>query len=78
MGLLSTSKSIRTAQLARQKFAKDGNVYNAANPDALSDGDDLGRGELAGQVGTRTDIASRTTSLARQQYNPQNVYRVID
>ena len=48
--------------------------YVAGHPDALSTGDELGKGEVAGQVGGLTDIKTRETLLAKNKYNGNKTY----
>ena len=47
--------------------------YSATNPNALSDGDEKGRGETS-TIGTKTDIISRTTLAGVNQYNDAAPY----
>jgi hypothetical protein len=44
------------------------------NRDALSDGDDYGKGENDGNVGSATDIRLRTEVVARNKFNQKNGY----
>jgi hypothetical protein len=44
----------------------------------LSDGDDRGRGENNGSVGTKTDISERKTLQARNLYGPTNEYSSVN
>ena len=46
--------------------------YSATNPNALSDGDEKGKGENSGKIGSLTDINTRTESLSRNFYNGEN------
>jgi hypothetical protein len=49
-------------------------MYNASNPNALSDGDEKGKGENSGKIGSLTDINTRTESLSRNFYNGEKGY----
>ena len=51
------------------------NGYGLTNPNALSDGDEKGRGEnVNGQIGTITDINERIKLLSKNDYNYTNNY----
>jgi len=50
--------------LARNEY-NYGDLYDSSNTGALSDGDDRGRGENNGSIGTKTDISERKTLQAR-------------
>ena len=54
----------------------DGNRYNASHPNALSDGDEYGRGENDNGVGTKTDKIVKTNLLysSGNKYNPGDGY----
>ena len=49
--------------------------YNSSNPNAISNGDEKGRGERNGIVGTKTDINERTLLIARNKYNSTEDYK---
>jgi hypothetical protein len=53
------------------------NNYNSTSSNALSDGDDKGKGELNGNIGTRTDINERNVLLSKNNYNSTNNYKCI-
>jgi hypothetical protein len=48
--------------------------YNVGNPDALSTGDEQGKGELNGSVGGATDIKQREKLIAKNKYNYNKEY----
>ena len=48
--------------------------YELGHSNALSDGDELGKGEVDGQVGGATDIKSRETAAAKNKYNVNRQY----
>ena len=49
--------------------------YSATNPNALSDGDEKGRGENAGgSVGTKTDINERVVLKVKNKYGDTKQY----
>jgi hypothetical protein len=54
------------------------NFYNPNHRDALSDGDEHGKGPFKGSVGSKTDIMTRGNNIMMNPYNPNNHYRVDD
>jgi hypothetical protein len=44
------------------------------HPNALSDGDNRGKGDVDGQVGSLTDRTTRIDVVARNKYNGGNGY----
>jgi hypothetical protein len=44
------------------------------HPNAMSDGDDRGKGENNGNVGSSIDIQTRTDVVARNKYNGSKGY----
>lgn len=73
--LLENSPQFRDANVARNTYDKNDN-YNVAHPNALSDGDEWGKGLLNGQVGGLTDIKSKDRMLAKNMYNINNPYNI--
>ncbi len=71
--LADYSVQFRTQELTRNKYSLN-NQYTETSPDALSDGDELGKGELNGSVGSRTDIASRNKEIAKNFFSVNNQY----
>lgn len=67
------SKSTREALLAKNIF-NTGSEYNVSHVNALSDGDEHGKGEKSGSIGGITDIKMRKTLLARNMYNSGSEY----
>jgi hypothetical protein len=69
---------------ARRAVGNQLNRYSAANPytsssrDALSDGDDRGRGYYNGQVGTRTEQIALAKWQAQNKYSPTRPYSIAD
>jgi|SaaInl5LU_22_DNA_1037371.scaffolds.fasta_scaffold03276_12 hypothetical protein len=47
--------------------------YGTNHPNAMSDGDDKGKGDT-GTVGSQTDILSRQNLTSANTYNPSNAY----
>jgi hypothetical protein len=52
--------------------------YSASHPDALSDGDNYGKGNNNASVGGADDIAARNRLLAKNKYNSNNEYDSSD
>jgi len=67
------SAPFREAQLNTNDY-KTTKLYDAANPDALSTGDEQGKGENNGSVGSATDIRTRNGLLAKNKYNSNHEY----
>ena len=53
---------------------KQDNQYSSEHPDALSNGDDYGKGEFNNQIGGITDIKMRETLLVKNKYKKNNEY----
>ena len=49
--------------------------YSATNPNAMSDGDEKGKGLNDNSVGSKTDIITRQTLKGINQYNDINEYK---
>lgn len=70
------SKQYLNKELAINRYSFN-NGYGIANPDAISDGDEFGKGENQnGQVGSKTDIMTRNETLARNRYSKNFGYGV--
>lgn len=67
------SVQFRQRELAKNKYGRN-NAYEGTHPDALSDGDELGKGEKNGTVGSRTDIATRNAQQAKNVYTANDPY----
>ena len=52
--------------------------YGPSHPNALSDGDKIGRGDFNGRIGTVDDISARSRQLAMNKYSEANPYEVTD
>lgn len=59
--LLENGKQYRDREFARNSSVlyTPNDPYRVAHPNALSDGDDKGKGELNGSIGSQTDINQR-------------------
>jgi protein tyrosine phosphatase len=73
VGLAEYSKSFLNRETVRNKY-KTTDEYRSGHPNAKSDGDDLGRGENNGQIGTKTDITERNIAEAKNRYSKNNPY----
>jgi hypothetical protein len=65
----------RISSIARNEYTFN-NGYNSNNVNALSNGDEKGKGELDGQVGSLTDINTRKDNMGRNVYNGNNGYGI--
>lgn len=74
--ILAQAIALRNTMMASNR-ENPTNPYSLTHPDALSDGDELGRGEYNGVIGTRTDIRSRIAMTTSNVYNSGNEYNVI-
>ena len=63
--------------LNRNQYNTDLNGYDTNHPNAISDGDELGKGENNGNIGGLTDINTRTDNKNRNLYNDQNGYSLV-
>lgn len=69
------AETLRKTMLASNRETP-ANPYSITHPDALSDGDKLGRGEYRGSIGTSDDIIARRAQLSANVYNQDNQYTV--
>ena len=60
--LLVNSEEFRAERLKGNTYNKD-KPYNDKHKNALSDGDEWGKGRVGDQVGSKTDIATRNENL---------------
>ena len=67
------SKEFREKLVAKNTYDQN-DPFTGSHENALSDGDELGKGENAGQVGSRTDIEQRELAAARNKYNQNKEY----
>jgi len=71
--LEDVSAPFRKIEIARNDYNYN-DEYNAGNPDALSTGDEQGKGENNGSVGSSTDIATRKKLIAKNKFNYNREY----
>lgn len=67
----------RPNQLKKNIYVEK-NEYNSSHPNAISDGDDKGRGLNNGNIGNRTDITQRKLQSSKNIYTEKNSYKVDD
>jgi len=73
--LLENSDEYRQRNKARNTFTSEDD-YNTGHPNALSDGDERGRGQQQNQVGTATDIRKREELATKSMFNKNNPYNI--
>jgi hypothetical protein len=70
----------RAKLIPKNDYNSAGNQYSAVNPDALADGDRLGRGTgvfldvYNSAAGTIDDVVERKNEIKINKYNSQNQY----
>ena len=70
----------RARLLPRNDYVPTADEYSVTNPDALADGDSMGRGtgvflDVYNQTaGTREDISERVSEVRINRFNSQNTY----
>lgn len=67
------SLPFRVKHIARNAYDEN-DKYEVGHSNALSNGDEPGKGEVDGQVGGLTDIRTREKSMARNRYNRNREY----
>ncbi len=67
------SLPFRKKLVAKNHFSYN-DEYNVGNPDALSTGDEQGKGENNGQVGGATDIKTRERLVTKNKYSYNKEY----
>lgn len=73
--LREVAEQQRGILLPINEYKEKGNEYSATNPNALSDGDEKGKGLNNNSVGSKTDIITRQTLKGINQYNDINEYK---
>lgn len=71
--LLENSGEYRESNLKWNDY-KSTDTYTVGHANALSDGDEFGKGELNGNVGSATDIKRRVYLKKFNTYNSNNEY----
>ena len=70
----------RPTELVINRYQSTKNEYSSTNKDAISDGDELGKGEnpANGSIGSKTDILTRNTEVVINRYGPTNPYSLVN
>ena len=68
------SGEFRNREIARNEY-QDGDPYVTGHDNALSDGDEKGKGETS-TIGGKTDIQRRTWAAAKNKYNTNKQYNI--
>jgi hypothetical protein len=71
--LEDSSVAFRKTLIAKNDYTGN-KPYVAGHPDALSTGDENGKGEVNGSVGGLTDIKTREALIAKNKYNSNRTY----
>ena len=76
--LEALANQLRPTELAINRYSAN-NGYGITNPNAVSDGDEFGKGQNQnGQVGSLTDINTRTDIMSTNRYGVNNGYGVTN
>lgn len=67
------SEQYRKREVVRNDYDKN-DTYSGTHPDALSDGDEKGKGEKNGSVGGATDIKTREKQIVKNKFNKNKPY----
>jgi hypothetical protein len=70
--------AIERAKQTRYNPYTGANTYGPNHKNALSDGDEKGKGLYKGSIGGRTDINTRNQNMGSNPFNKSNPYRVDD
>jgi hypothetical protein len=71
--LEDVSLPFRKINIARNDYDNN-DQYNVGHADALSTGDENGKGEVNGQVGSVTDIKQKEKLVAKNKFNRNREY----
>ena len=78
--LSSFAEAERSKLFPKNDFSPNSDLYSPQHPDAMADGDKLGRGTSKfldiynHEVGTSTDIQARVENTKIDQYSPNKPY----
>ena len=70
------SEKYRTELLNKNNYTSN-NFYSSINKDALSDGDEKGKGDLNGSVGSKTDINTRLENINKNKFKANSEYNSL-
>lgn len=62
------------SELTNKNIYNTAKNYNSNHKNALSDGDEKGKGEFNGSVGSRTDISNRNELINKNSYSNKKSY----
>ena len=73
------AEKLRTQEVVINRYSEK-NGYGITSKNALSDGDEIGKGQVGdtGTVGSLTDINTRIQIMATNKYNGENGYGVTN
>jgi hypothetical protein len=71
--LEDVSLAYRKKLIAKNEFDNN-DQYNIGHADALSTGDEQGKGEVNGQIGSATDIKQRDKLITKNKFNKNREY----
>lgn len=71
--LETISKPFRESLIAKDIYA-DNKPYEQSNSRALSDGDEHGKGEKGGSIGSKSDMIQKTKLLAKNKFSSNKEY----
>jgi len=80
--LTAIADNERKKNLVKNDYKQQGNEYSSTNPDAMGDGDALGRGTgvyldvYNNLAGTSVDITERKNEIKINKYQPNKPYKV--
>jgi hypothetical protein len=67
------SLPFRKLEIAKNDY-NENDKYEVGHPDALSTGDEKGKGEKDGQIGGLTDIKTREKLMTKNKFNKNKEY----
>lgn len=71
--LQDISEQFRKREVVRNDY-NNNDQYSGTHPDAMSDGDDKGKGEKNGSIGSATDIKTREQQMVKNKFSKNNPY----
>jgi hypothetical protein len=80
--LSAIAEAERQKLFPKNDFSPRSDKYSSVHPDAMSDGDEIGRGTGSfldvynENAGTSTDVAERKDDIKINKYNSKNPYKV--
>jgi hypothetical protein len=75
--LTKIAEAQRNALLAKNDY-NTANLYSAVNKDSLSDGDEKGKGDLNGSIGSKTDKIEKNKLIVKNIFTSDNEYKKFD